>query len=316
MIALSSDAIGEAARLWAIRVADPAFDDWDQFTAWLDADPAHLAAYDAAVSDEEWATALVSTPVPTPLPAVAVPPRRWRWSASGALAASVAVAAFGGWYALDQQGPAVYATTTGEHRTIALDDGSKVMMNGGSEVRVADSGARHVELVRGEALFEVRHDDRRPFIVMAGETRLVDLGTVFNVVVRDEAMDVAVAEGAVLYQSGGREVHLNPGDALARRDARSAPVLRRAAPDTIGTWRTGYLQYDDVALDTVAGDLARNLGKPIRVDGAVAARRFTGTIMLQGSPDVVLARTGALVDVRFVPAGEGWMVMPGDGARR
>lgn len=319
MTAISTDAIGEAARLWAIRVADPEFDDWDQFSAWLDADPAHLAAYDAAVADEEWATELFETPMPAPIPLSAQPapsPRRWRWAAPGALAASVAVAAVGGWFALEQQGPTVYATSMGEHRTIALDDGSKVILNGGTEVVVADSGAREVQLVKGEALFEVRHDERRPFIVNAGGTRLVDLGTVFNVVRDKEALDVAVAEGAVLYQSSGHEVHLNPGDALARSDASSAPVLRRAAPDTIGTWRTGYLQYDDVSLETVAGDLSRNLGKPVRVDPGVADRRFTGTIMLQGSPDAVLERTGALVDVRFIRNSEGWTAMSGNGSRR
>jgi len=45
----------EIARRWAIRVADPAFDDWDALTLWIEADPAHLAAYEAAVEGEEWA---------------------------------------------------------------------------------------------------------------------------------------------------------------------------------------------------------------------------------------------------------------------
>lgn len=43
------------AQRWAIRVGDPAFDDWEALTAWLEADPAHLAAYEAAVDGELWA---------------------------------------------------------------------------------------------------------------------------------------------------------------------------------------------------------------------------------------------------------------------
>ena len=43
------------AQRWAIRVGDPAFDDWEALGKWLDADPAHLAAYEAAVDGEEWA---------------------------------------------------------------------------------------------------------------------------------------------------------------------------------------------------------------------------------------------------------------------
>lgn len=45
----------EAARLWAMRVADPAFGDWDGLTRWLESSPAHLAAYEAAVENDEWA---------------------------------------------------------------------------------------------------------------------------------------------------------------------------------------------------------------------------------------------------------------------
>ena len=55
-----------AARLFAIderravRVGDPAFDDWDALTRWLEAHPAHLAAYEAAIADEEWAEAALT----------------------------------------------------------------------------------------------------------------------------------------------------------------------------------------------------------------------------------------------------------------
>lgn len=50
----------EAARLWTIRVADPAFDDWDGLTRWLEVSPAHLAAYEDAVRNDEWADAVLA----------------------------------------------------------------------------------------------------------------------------------------------------------------------------------------------------------------------------------------------------------------
>lgn len=52
--------LNEAARLWAMRVADPAFDDWDDLTRWLESSPAHLAAYEAAVESDEWAAAMLA----------------------------------------------------------------------------------------------------------------------------------------------------------------------------------------------------------------------------------------------------------------
>lgn len=50
----------EAARLWAIRVADPGFGDWDGLTKWLESDPAHLAAYEAAVENDEQMAAILT----------------------------------------------------------------------------------------------------------------------------------------------------------------------------------------------------------------------------------------------------------------
>lgn len=52
----------EVARDWAIRVGDPAFDDWDALTRWLEADPAHLAAYEAAVHAADWAADVLRAP--------------------------------------------------------------------------------------------------------------------------------------------------------------------------------------------------------------------------------------------------------------
>lgn len=50
----------EAARLWAMRVADPGFGDWDGLTQWLESSPSHLAAYEAAVESDEWAAATLA----------------------------------------------------------------------------------------------------------------------------------------------------------------------------------------------------------------------------------------------------------------
>ncbi|WP_447751339.1 hypothetical protein [Sphingopyxis fribergensis] len=58
--------LNEAARQWAMRVADPAFDDWDGLTQWLESSPAHLAAYEAAVESDEWAAATLATQDPAP----------------------------------------------------------------------------------------------------------------------------------------------------------------------------------------------------------------------------------------------------------
>jgi transmembrane sensor len=202
------------------------------------------------------------------------------------------------------------ATGPGEHRTIALADGSRIVMNGGTRIVLEQDNPRGVELVSGEALFEVRHDDAQPFIVSTGVFRLVDMGNVFNVAVDDGALDVAVAEGAVKYQSPSREIHLNAGDGLSRASAAAAPVVRKASPSTVGGWRTGHLQYDNVGLDRVARDLGRNLGRPVQATAAVSNMRFTGSLVVSGPPAEVLERAGPLLGVRFKLQDDKWVMAP------
>ncbi len=297
----------EAARLWAIRVQDPAFADWDGFTEWLERDPAHLDAYETALADGDWGAELLP-----PAPVEAQPRRNW-WLPAGA-AAAAAVAVVGGWAVLDRDAPAQQiATAPGEHRTIDLADGSKLALNGGTRVTIDPDTPRQVVLEQGEARFEIRHDASDPFVVLSGGTRLVDAGTVFNVVQDGDAIEVAVAEGAVIYEPGPNEVRLAPGDTLKRTGRGAKPVIGTANPQTIGSWASGALQYDRPTLDQVARDLTRSIGRPVRTTGGTERLRFTGTLLLGGSPEEVLARAGPALEVKFVKNGEGWTMSPAHG---
>jgi transmembrane sensor len=306
----------EAARSWAIRVQEPAFDDWDGFTAWLERDPSHLQAYETALADEAWAIELLSSAPAAPVITPRVQLQR-RWWIAGSAAAAAAVAVIGGWGVLDRDAPAQQiATAPGEHRMIDLADGSKLALNGSTRVTIDPDTPRQVVLEQGEARFEVRHDASDPFVVLSGGTRLVDAGTIFNVVQDGDALEVGVAEGAVIYEPGANEVRLAPGNTLRRSSRGAKPVVGRANPQTIGSWASGELQYDKPSLDEVARDLTRSLGKPVRTTQGAERISFTGTLMLQGTPEEVLARAEPLLDVKFTATGEGWTMSPAHGPPR
>lgn len=315
MTASESGPIQETARHWAIRVQDPHFADWDGFTAWLEQDPAHLAAYEAALEDDRWTEELFRA-APPAVEAPARPARR-RWALAGGAAAAAIVAVAGGWAVLDREAPLrEVATAPGEHRAIALADGSRMILNGATRVAYRDETPRAVELLSGEALFEVQHNERHPFVVTVGGTRLVDAGTVFNVVRDGGALDVAVAKGAVIYAPGESQIRLDAGAALSRASDTARPMVRRMAPEGVGGWQMGQLQYDDASLAEVGRDLGRNLGLAIHGSDDTDRLRFTGTLMLKGSPEQVLARAGPLLGVRFVRGKDGWTMAPTDAVPR
>jgi len=160
-------------------------------------------------------------------------------SVSAALAACIAaLAVVGGLTWVFFQRETTYATDTGERRSITLDDGSAIELNARSKIRVHFSRAhRDVELLQGEALFEVARDKARPFVVKSGETLVTAVGTQFEVDRKRRGTTVTVVEGrvAVATESGaGGRVAMIAGD---RREA-ARPGLRQAGPGAAPTYLT------------------------------------------------------------------------------
>jgi transmembrane sensor len=310
--------MAEAAQLWAVRVGDPGFDDWDGFTAWLEADPAHLAAYESALAADAWARQVLATKPQADAHDEFVndPPaggKRW-WGLGGAIAACLALV--GAWAVYGPQGGQTIVVPAGQQQTIALADGSRVVLNGGTKIVFDDDDPRRAELANGEALFEIRHNPAHPFTIAYGKTRLIDAGTTFNVLGDNGALEVKVAQGAVLYRLGVRQIRLAAGQGLTRAGADAEPVMIKAAPGTVGNWQDGLLQYDDAPLARIAGDLGRNLGVKITLGDGAEQVHFTGTLVTTGTQAEVFDRAGALMGVRFEQQGDGWRVTPTHDASR
>jgi len=165
-------ALREAARWYAELQDETAGPElWRQFLAW-ERGPGNAAAFrqvEAALSALDRARAAGGSTAPQ---------RRRHWPMAAGIAAALFLAVLGGAQFMDRevappQAVLTYATGTGEQQSVALADGSRVILNTASQLGVSFTGAeRRVELIEGQALFEVRRE-ARPFVVVAGgaETR-------------------------------------------------------------------------------------------------------------------------------------------------
>lgn len=127
-------------------------------------------------------------------------PARGIWRRPFAAAASVAaiVIAAAVFVLFQLYGAPTYATAVGEQRSIRLADGSTVELNSRSRLRVKFTDAeRMVELLEGQALFQVAKNPARPFIVRAGNAHVRAVGTQFDVNRRRNDTVVTVIEGRV-----------------------------------------------------------------------------------------------------------------------
>jgi transmembrane sensor len=305
---MTDPTIRDAALGWAMATRAPDFADWDGFTAWLEASPAHADAYDAvqfALDEADAALAEMPQPQPEPEPVAANDnPPGWFASRRGWLGGAVAAALVMALTSVLWLGPqrgALHETAPGETRLIALGDGSTVELAGGS--RLAVEGARAARLEQGQALFTIRHDDANPFVLTAGATRLVDAGTVFDVRLVGETLDVAVSEGAVIVNPQEQAIRLDPGE----RAVREGGVFRVAVvdPQAVGEWRRGRISFDAASLAEIAAELTRATG--LRFTSTDTATRLSGSI----ATDAVRAdprALEALLGVRVTRQGETWVI--------
>lgn len=103
--------------------------------------------------------------------------------------------------ALNHDKPIIaYQTKIGEQNNYLLADGSKVTLNTHSRIIVNyNKGHRNIDLIYGEAKFDVAKDKTRPFTVTSGSKSFTALGTVFNIQKNNELdMELIVSEGQVL----------------------------------------------------------------------------------------------------------------------
>ncbi len=301
---MNEDALG-----WVIRTRDPDFTDWEGFTLWLEADPAHGAAYDALMAaDSEMDSFIPAAPVAMPAAAndAGSPSDRrpMRWFAGGAVAA-VLVAAVS--FAVSNRSD-IYSVTTrpGETRTIALDDGTRVEMNGGTTMRFDRKDTRFAALDAGEAAFTVRHDAANPFRVTVGDDVFEDAGTVFNIVHSAQITRIGVSEGKVIYNPKAEAIALPAGRGLTD-DAQGLHVMD-VAPASVASWRRGQLIYANAPVTQVAEDAARSLGIAVHVAPAASAARFTGTIRLDRDPQRFFGQAAPLMGLSAVQQGGVWLL--------
>jgi transmembrane sensor len=127
--------------------------------------------------------------------AVSRPARRRRLAVAAACTL-MAIVVMSLWWSLHHY--PLYTTDIGERRSLTLPDGSTVDLNARSRIRIEFSTTeRRVDLLDGQALFQVAKDKQRPFIVSSSDATVRAVGTQFDVYRKSSGTIVTVLEGRV-----------------------------------------------------------------------------------------------------------------------
>lgn len=263
------------------------------FNAWK-RDPANAEAY--AAYEDDWTLTGSIAPPPrarsrSEREAARFAPGGSRWAL--ATAAAIVIALIFAWTFDRRADTPQIASGPMLPGQLRLADGTTVQLMDGAwaEPRYSESERRLV-LHGGRARFDVAHDAKRPFIVVAGNSETRALGTIFEVDSRAATPRVTLIRGAVEVRLAGtvEAIRLAPGE--------SAEVLAagpRRLPEMISPVPATLIDADKLPLGAVIDRANRANAVPIRLaDPALASLELTGRFDLADSPALARKLAAAL----------------------
>lgn len=309
----AADPALEQAFAWLARLNGGGLDaaGLESLSQWRDADPAHERAWRKAQSLWEGMEGLRGRPLPgsQPLPQESasprlrgpsrpVSPRRRNRRLPLFAAACAGLLAVGlAWLYPPAYWRADYVTAKGEQREIVLPDGSRVCLNTSTLLALHfEDTRRRLELLEGEAYFEVAKDASRPFEVTAAEGSVRAVGTAFAVRRQPPQLRVELLEGIVEVKDpqGQHGARLAPGQ-TAEIGPWGIRVDKSARPDALAAWKDGYLLLDGLALVEAVAQINRyRPGRVLLLNEALAGRRVSGLFRLDGLDQAVDALAAAV----------------------
>ena len=245
-------------------------------------------------------------------------PRPW-WRRTWAAAASVALLATGGVFSYQRYQAHVALTAAPfnyEERTnprgtkskVLLADGTAVWLNADSHLwfPAAFAGTRREVYLDGEAFFDVKRNERMPFIIHLGANQVRVLGTSFNVKAYrdDEAVETAVVTGRVAFiraasvaATAERDtIYVVPDEKVVYSKTSHELRIEQVNSRDYAAWNQRSLIFQSTPLGEVAKTLARQFNVTVRFkDEKLRNCRLTGRFRDQSLREVLrlVEMTGA-----------------------
>lgn len=276
---------------WLIRQEAHDFSEVERvrMLCWLDADVRHRQAYEEMAS--LWGQLDRVAEIHSGVRGRSTQSKHDRWAALqkrvglGLAASVLLISSLLAYPLVAIQLQSDFYNDTGKVSTFRLSDGTQVHLNSDSALDLRFSeNTRELELLQGEAFFQVQPDKTRPFRVVAGSTSATALGTAYLVRRDREQGLVTVTEGRVEVeqqsqrnQSTQTPVEVRAGESLHFENSKPLDAVQPADLKRATAWMRGKLLFDGEPLDQVVAELNRyHHGLILIVGDQLAQRRVSG----------------------------------------
>lgn len=193
--------------------------------------------------------------------------------------------------------PMEQRTLPGQRLSLALKDGSRLDLAGDTWVRIRETPhRRQVELMRGEAYFDVAHEQDRPFHVLTADSRVEVVGTRFDVNLTAGRTELSVEQGRVRFGARGflAQSHMVEAGRTTAVTATGVEPLRPLQPGAAGDWRDGWIETSGMSVARLVEEMNRWSTEPIRVaDPELGAMTVAGRFRIT-APERTLSNLARL----------------------
>lgn len=188
----------------------------------------------------------------------------------------------------------------GKRSEIVLADGSKVWLNSGSKLvfPVKFTSEKREVYLEGEAIFEVTHNNNKPFLVKSQNHEIKVLGTVFSVSNYDDdkAIYTVLKSGSVQINytvnsifNTEKNIRIKPGTMCIYNKRKRSAIETTVNVERYFSWRDGVFIFKNDSLKSIMKKISRYYNVEIvMTDPARANETFSGYLDVRDNIKSVL----------------------------
>ena len=201
----------------------------------------------------------------------------------------------------------------GEIKNVTLPDSSKITLNSGSLIIYPDkfAGSKRNVYLSGEAVFDVTHDEQKPFEVSTADFIVKVHGTKFNVSAYgdDENESATLCRGtvSVLCRIDGREYVISPDQQWSIAKSTGEVTVKGISSQEEISWASDMLCFNSAPIRDILREIERRFGVKIylatnKYDDSVITAKF---IHEEGLKDILNAVSKLVPGMKWRASQEG-----------
>jgi len=194
-----------------------------------------------------------------------------------------------------------------------LPDGSIVFLNNNTTLSYPenfDGDTREIDL-KGEAFFDIKRDESKPFVIHANGSDIRVLGTSFNVKAYNKNVEVSVETGKVEFKNKKKAALLVAGEQAAF-ETENDTIKKLTVDKNAFAYKTKVFVFENQSLEEIVNALAEGYHTPIAFsNNRIKSCRLTTRFNNESLPNAlnIIAETLNLT----ISAKEGGYVLDGQG---